>query len=116
MEPIMAATARMSLGAIFGAVSTAANTLSNTLGAINDGADMLNKTIADASERQRISSKQDMAAFKETYALETAQRVQEFHDTISDWVDQRPDRAVKFQSTFDRLQASIAESDKKKSS
>jgi hypothetical protein len=110
------ASTRMTLGALFGAITTTANTLSNSLGAINDGVEMLNKTIADASKRQQISSRQDMAAFKEQYALETAQRVQEFHDTIGDWIDQRPGRAEKFQATLERLQNSIDEDDKTKKS
>lgn len=110
----MTATSRMTLGALFGAITVTANTVSNSLGAINDGVEMLNKTISDASKRQQISSRQDMAAFKEQYALETAQRVQEFHDTITDWIDQRPGRADKFQATLARLQASIDEEDKLK--
>lgn len=112
----MAATARMSLGALFGAITVASNTISNTLGAINDGVEILNKTVSDASERQQHTSKEDMAAFKETYSLESTQRVQEFHDTLEDWMNQRPGRAEKFQATYDRLQASIAESNKQKKS
>jgi hypothetical protein len=108
----MTASGRMTLGALFGAITTTANTVSNSLGAINDGVEMLNKTISDASKRQQISSKQDMAAFKEQYALETAQRVQEFHDTLEDWMEQRPNRREKFQQTYDRIQASITEEDK----
>lgn len=107
------ATSRMTLGALFGAVTITANTLSNTLGAVNDGVEMINKTISDASERQKITSKFDMAAFKEQTALETAQRVQEFHDQLGDWIDQRPERADKFKATYDRLLASIAETDKR---
>jgi hypothetical protein len=110
----MTATSRMTLGALFGAITVTANTVSNSLGAINDGVEMLNKTISDASKRQQISSKQDMAAFKEQYALETAQKVQEFHDSIEDWIDQRPGRADKFQATLERLQNSINEEEKLK--
>lgn len=110
----MTATSRMTLGALFGAVTVAANTVSNSLGAINDGVEMLNKTISDASERQKHTSKEDMAAFKATYSLESAQRVQNFQDTLEDWMDQRPDRREKFQATYNRLQASIAEADKLK--
>lgn len=109
-----AATSRMTLGALFGAITVTANTVSNSLGAINDGVEMLNKSISDASKRQQISSKQDMAAFKEQYALETAQKVQEFHDSIDDWVDQRPGRAEKFKATLERIQNSIAEEEKLK--
>jgi hypothetical protein len=110
----MTATSRMTLGALFGAITTTANTVSNSLGAINDGVEMLNKTISDASERQQISSKEDMAAFKVTYSLESTQRVQEFQDTLEDWMEQRPGRREKFQDTYNRLQASIAESEKLK--
>ena len=102
-----AATSRMTLGALFGAVTTMADTISNTVGALNDGVEMINKTISDASERQKIRSETDMAVFERLYHLEATQRVQEFQDTLEDWMDSRDGRREKYKSTFDQLQKAI---------
>lgn len=107
------ATSRMTIGALFGAIATAANTASNTLNAVNDGVEMLNRTISVAAQKQKIDHKLDLIEYERTVTIQAAQRIQEHDDQIEDWIASRPGRAQSFQKTLEEVQTALANADKR---
>jgi hypothetical protein len=71
------ATARMSLGSVFGAIGQTAQTLTGTLGAINAGVGMANKAIENMAAQQDDRIKADNKMFKITLANEKSQELAE---------------------------------------
>lgn len=96
-------TARMSLGALFSAITTAANTAANTLNAVNDGVEMLNRTITTASKKQAVDHKFDLARYELEAGITAAKAAQEFQDNLDAWLDEEPNRREKFQQTYKTL-------------
>lgn len=67
------ATGRMTLGAIFGTVGTAAGAVSSTLDTIVGGVSMLDSYVKDASIRQQKRSTIEMSEFADQLLDEAAQ-------------------------------------------
>lgn len=72
------ATARMTLGSVFGMVTNTANALGDLAGTLGDGVGMINKFVADASIDQRDRSILHRKTFRSTILeearMETAVR------------------------------------------
>ena len=69
------ATARMSIGSVFGAIGQTATTITSTLGAVNAGIGMANAAITNMATQQQVRIKLDNASFKETLLTEKAQEL-----------------------------------------
>lgn len=93
----------MTLGSIFGAITTTANTVSNTLDALNNGVGMLNKVVTDASKRQQIDSVIDMDQYLETALVSKAQAETEQLVRVDAWLAEDASRKAHFNKTYDRL-------------
>lgn len=83
----MAANSRMTLGAVLGTVTTAANTLSSTFDAANKGIGMLNTFVSDAADNQRLRSIANKERFTEQLiedmAMEDTVRALKIDDFVS---------------------------------
>lgn len=95
----------MTIGSIFGAITTTANTVSNTLDAINNGVGMLNKVVTDASRRQNIDSIIDMDQYLENALVSKAQVETEQLVRVDAWLAESTERKVHYTKTYDRLAA-----------
>lgn len=67
------ATARLTVGAIFGAISTAALSITSVLDATTDGVGMIHTFVNDAATKQSIRSVVDMDGFESALQDEQAQ-------------------------------------------
>lgn len=108
------ATGRMTLGSIFGAITSTANAVTTTVEAINDGVGMLNRTISVAAEKQRIETEFDMAEYAEQYALQTTLRARQFQVSMESWMTRTPDEVTKFDETHKRLLKAVEDRRKAK--
>lgn len=102
------ATTRMTLGSVLSTVQTTANTVTNVLGAANSSVGMLNRFITDASEKQNVRSKLDMAIFKEQLTRDKAQEESESELRVIDYCKQSSNHADSYQKSYDRLAAILA--------
>lgn len=71
------ASARMSLGSIFGAVSQTAGTITSTLETVNHAVGMANEAISNMAIQQKVRSKLDNAAFEATVLIEKSKELAE---------------------------------------
>jgi hypothetical protein len=95
----------MTIGSIFGAITTTANTVSNTLDALNNGVGMLNKVVTDASRRQAIDSVIDMDQYLENALVTKAQSETEQLVRVDAWLAESAPRKVHYENTYNRLSA-----------
>lgn len=93
----------LTLGSIFGAITTTANTISNTLDAVNNGVGMLNKVVTDASKRQTIDSVIDMDQYLHNALTSKAQSEAENLVKLDQWMNEDAGRKTHFTTTYDRL-------------
>ena len=81
------ATARSTVGSLFGSVAKAADTLTATLDAASEGVGMINAYIADQADAQRIriivDKKRRATQIIEEAALEEAQRAEKIRSQIA---------------------------------
>lgn len=99
------ANSRMTFGSILGAVQTSAVTITSTLDAANKAVGMLNKVVADASERQATRSILDNAIFKKTLHQEKAQELAESRIAALQYAKQSAEHGTQYQSAYDELAA-----------
>ena len=69
--------ARFTLSTILGAVAATANAVTNTVGAINQGADMLNRSIDNAAKNQNLRLIKSQALYKEQLQHDAHQELAE---------------------------------------
>lgn len=98
------ANTRMTMGSIFGMITTAASTVTATLAVVNDGVDMMSNSVSDMKEQQLIRSKEDMAVYEEEYATLTAKRFSETLLSVQEYREKSPKHAA----AFDEAQRIIA--------
>lgn len=99
----------MTLGSIFGAITTTANTFSNSLDAVNNGVGMLNKMVTDAAQRQSIDSKLDMANYKKLAIQTKSQDLATSRLQAKTWMAQSPDHASMYEQAFSELNSLFEE-------
>ncbi len=97
------ATARLTVGSIFGAVNNAATSVASIFDTATKAIDMGNKYVSDASDKQRIRSTIDMHDFKEVLVEQKSMEETLRKKTILDFTNQSPENAELFKSAYDRL-------------
>lgn len=85
------ANTSMTLGSIFGMVTTAANSVTNALAIANDGMDMMANSVDTMKKRQLHRNKVDNITFESSYIEQAAQvrsgqllAIQEFRNKSED--------------------------------
>jgi len=97
------ANLRVTLGAVFGAVVSSADAVTNTLGAVNEGINMLNRSVTDASENQQVRSAYDKAMFKATIRQDKARELTISRMEIKKFKEQSADHDTMFEAAFAEL-------------
>jgi hypothetical protein len=99
----MSANTRMTLGALLGSITTAANTITSTFDAANKGIGMLNRTVSDASDRQNLRSKVDAHTYKTTLIREKAQEETLANLKIAEFINTSPQHELFYKDSFNTL-------------
>ena len=97
-------TSRVTLGALFGTVTTAANTVSTTLAGIDKSAGMFNAAVENAAINQQIRHKLDRGTFERTYAMQKALELDSIEQEILNTVGNDPSRQASFNARLSELQ------------
>lgn len=100
---MQAANTRMTIVAILGTVQTTAATLTSTLDAAQSAVGMLNKTVTDAANRQKIRSTLDMAIFEKTLHQEKAQQLAQSRLDMQAFMATSQDHQVQYDAAFAEL-------------
>lgn len=98
------ANLRLTLGAVFGAVTGAADAVTNTLNAANTGVAMLSRSVSDASERQVVRAGFDSKVFKATVKQEKAKELTVSRLEIKQFIAQSADHATLYEAAFNELE------------
>jgi hypothetical protein len=101
------ATARMSIGSIFGAIGQTAGTITTTLEAANAGLGMANEAISNMAIQQKLRSKADNASFKITLANEKTQELAESTLEAAKFRQQSDAHAQAFDSAYAIIAAAL---------
>jgi hypothetical protein len=99
------ANLRVTLGAVFGAVTGAADAVTNSLGAANMAVGMLNRSVNDAAQRQVVRSNYDNKVFAATVKQEKAKELTMSRLEIKQFIAQSEDHADLYAAAFDELDA-----------
>lgn len=97
------ASARLTVGALLGAVTTAANTITTSLDTITDGVGMINTFVNDAATKQSIRSVVDMEGFESALQEEKSQEMTARQLSVLQFCNQSPDHARLYQANYDRI-------------
>lgn len=99
------ASARMSLGSIFGAVSQTAGTITSTLETVNHAVGMANEAISNMAIQQKVRSKLDNETFQTTVLIEKSKELAETTLEGAKFRDQSEAHAQAYDSAFNQLAA-----------
>lgn len=99
------ATSRTTLSSVLNTVTTTADTLTGAIGTINTAVGMASTAINDAARRQEARSKLDSEFYKDTISMEKAMELELQTDQVNEWLDQKPERAERYNATYARLRA-----------
>ena len=94
------ATARLSMGALFGTVVSVAETASNTLNVANNAVGMLNAYVENAAEEQRARFLNDKARFVKQLVIEGAQAETEMEVSALTFRKKSADHAELFDQAY----------------
>lgn len=97
------ANLRLTLGAVFGAVTGAADAVTNTLNAANTGVGMLSRYVSDAAEHQTVRAKYDNKVFAATVKQEKAKELTVSRLEIKQFISQSQDHAELYEAAFNEL-------------
>jgi hypothetical protein len=99
------ATARLTIGSVFGAVSATANTLTTTLTAANQAAGMLNVYVNEAAVKQGKRSEADLESYIDDLLAEKAEESAERTMRANAYCDRSPVHAAAFNEAHARYAA-----------
>ena len=102
------ATARMSIGSVFGAIGQTATTLTTSLEAVNAGIGMANQAIQSMATQQRVRAELDDGAFEEIVLNEKAQELAEATIVSAKFRNQSEAHAAAFDAAHEKLAAVLA--------
>jgi hypothetical protein len=101
-------SAKGAIGSIFGAVNATGTAVTSLLTTAADSVGMLNKYVADASEKQRITSDYDIATFEEKLlddlSTDEAKRTRE----IQTFFAEAPENRASWETAHQRIKAAVA--------
>lgn len=106
------ATARLTLGSVFGTINSAATSVSSVFDTATKGINMANKFVTDASEKQNIRSIVDMHDFTEKLTEEKAMEETLRKKAILDFTNQSQDNKDLFEAGYNRIKELLAERNK----
>ena len=101
------ATPKTAFSSVLGTVTAMATTVSSVFETGADGIQMLNKYVADASEKQRIASDYDMATFEDALLKETAMEETKQLHTIKAFFKEDTANEEMYKTSFNRIQAAV---------
>lgn len=101
-------TARLTIAALFGAVSTAANSLTSVLDATTDGVGMIHTFVRDASTKQSIRSVVDMAVFEGALHEEKSQEIADRRNQVLSYCAQSAQHNTLYQAAYSEIGAILA--------
>ena len=101
------ATARMSIGSVFGAIGQTATTLTSTLETVNHAVGMANEAVSNMAIQQKLRSKADNASFKTTLANEKAQELAESTLSAAKFRHQSDAHAAAYDQAYAQIAAAL---------
>lgn len=99
------ANTRMTFGAVLATVQSTADTITSTLDAANSAVGMLNKTVTDAAQRQKVRSVLDMAIFSKTLHQEKAKELADSRVELLKYMEQSSEHRSNYEKAFEELEA-----------
>lgn len=103
------ATARMSLGAIFATVGTAANAVTSTLNTAVTGVSILDTYVTNLAQRQQAEMSADMVDFKEQIAERKGREMSERQREVLTYCRQSEEHASLFKTNYEKVMAALAQ-------
>ena len=103
------ATARLTMGAVFGTVASTAATVTGLLDSINAGAGMLNDYVTNAAEAQRMNIKADNAILKKVIIERISMEQMERRITINKTTSKSALHAELYQEAYDEFKDLFAD-------
>lgn len=102
------ATARMSLGSVFGLIATTANAVSSMVNTAADSVSMLDNYVQKAKAQQVIEIDADLADYEAQVIEIKAQEASERQSQIEEFCARSPRHAQLYTSNHERLTAALA--------
>lgn len=103
------ASARLTVGALFGAVTTAANSVTALLDVTTDGVGMISTFVGDAATKQSLRSLVDMHGFEAALQEEKAQEMSVRQMDILKFVNQSADHKVFYETNYNNIGKILAD-------
>lgn len=103
--------AKQAIGSVLGAVGDAGEAVSATFNTVTRSVGMLNKFVADASDRQKVSSKLTMATFKEALIEEHTMNEVIRKQQIKEFISKDEFTADLFKETYSKFSSILEEDD-----
>lgn len=97
------ASARLTIGALFGAVTTAANSVTSLLDVTTQGVGMVSTFVGDAATKQSIRSVVDMHGFEAALQEEKAQEMSARQLEIIKFVNISEDHQTLYKKNYDAI-------------
>jgi hypothetical protein len=96
-------TAKMTLGAMFGAITNTADSVSNTFGTINTAVNMANAYVRNAAAKQTMDNKVDQATYKKKLIEQVSLEETERRIAIEDFTSKSARHQELFQTAMDDI-------------
>lgn len=102
------ATARMSIGSIFGTIGQTANTLTTSLEAVNAGIGMANQAIQSMAIQQKVRAELGDESFEEMVLVEKSKELADVTLGAAKFRSQSEQHAQAYDAAFAKLSAVLA--------
>lgn len=110
------ASARFSLGSVFGTVATAANAVSSTFEAATVGVSMLDRFVQTAKMKQEERHIVDLADFRERLIEDRSREITERQVAVNEFVGKSALHKNLYEANYTKLEKLLAAHDAKKNS
>ena len=101
-------SARLTFGALFGTITSAANAATATIDAASDGANMLTSYVREASKDQRDRQILHRLNYQDNLKHEFAQEAAEREKSVDEYCDKSPENKTRYNRHYELIEAAFA--------